>query len=250
MSAAYWQQPMKWNAKAAAAGVRKRVFCASMADVFEHGATLDVWRSRLWALIGATPQLDWLLLTKRPQNILRMSPWHGDWPANVWVGTTVENQAMAKKRLKFLERVPAVVRFVSCEPLLGHVDLMDSLRRGGVNWVIAGGESGPKSRPSNPDWFRALRDQCLGSGVPFHFKQWGDWGIVVASEGQDGTRMARVGKRTAGRTLDGQHWDLLPNATYSAKRTRVACLPESSLSSASSSARGRRSAPRAPSVAG
>lgn len=213
MSDGYWLHPVKWNAKARAAGLRHRVFCASMADVFEHSEVLDEWRNRLWALVEATPSLDWLLLTKRPQNIMRMAPWGRDWPVNIWVGTTIENQEMARKRLKHLARVPSVVRFVSCEPLLGPLNLASELATGAINWVIAGGESGPRSRPSSPDWFRSLRDQCVATSVPFHFKQWGDWAPALGVVPQNEFGVARVGKRLAGRSMDGQTWDGLPRRT-------------------------------------
>lgn len=228
MSESYWKQPIRWNTKALAAGVRYRVFCASMADVFEHSAELDAWRTRLWQLVDATPQLDWLLLTKRPQNVVRMTPWGRDWPLNVWVGTTVENQAMARKRLKHLAKVPSVVRFVSCEPLLGPLDLSRELVSGVINWTIAGGESGPRSRPSAPDWFRSLRDQCVTAGVPFHFKQWGDWAPLDGIVPQHAYGVARVGKRSAGRTMDGKTWNGLPRVqsgtSPEARRVRAALM--------------------------
>lgn len=210
MSDSYWRQPLKWNAKAAAAGLRQRVFCASMADVFEHGEQLDPHRARLWELIAATPYLDWLLLTKRPQNILRMVPWRGAWPPNVWVGTTVENQDMAAKRLKHLVRVPAVVRFVSCEPLLGPLDLYRYLEAGAIHWVIAGGESGHGARASAPDAFRWLRDQCQHHRVPFLFKQWGDWAPGADDSPLLTPPMVRFGKHAAGRELDGTTWTQFP----------------------------------------
>lgn len=171
-SESYWAQPVAWDRKAAKAGVRLKVFCASTADVFEARADLDPMRERLWRLIGETPNLTWLLLTKRPD---RMAAWFRErvggfrWPRNAWAGTTVENQAAADARVPHLLRVPAAVRFLSCEPLLGPVKL-----RSKISWVIAGGESGPRARPSHPAWFRSLRDQCAAAGVPFFFKQWGE----------------------------------------------------------------------------
>src|SRR5262249_16578930 len=115
----HWREPLVWNQEAQEAGRRERVFCASMADVFERRGELNNERLKLWTLIENTPNLDWLLLTKRPQNIHKIVPWGRDWPANVWVGTTVENQAEAEKRLPALLKTPAAVRFLSCEPLLG-----------------------------------------------------------------------------------------------------------------------------------
>ncbi len=128
-SGSNWREPIKWNRQAGEAGIRRRVFCASLADVFDNQVPGE-WRSDLWALIAATPHLDWLLLTKRPQNIAKMLPviefegkdWGTGWP-NVWLGTTVENQEQADIRIPHLLAVPAVRRFLSCEPLLGPVDI-------------------------------------------------------------------------------------------------------------------------------
>ncbi|GHB33766.1 hypothetical protein GCM10007094_23280 [Pseudovibrio japonicus] len=221
-SADNWKKPLSWNRKAEKEGVRYRVFCASLADVFDnHNSIEQGWRDDLWELIDATPNLDWLLLTKRPQNIRGMVPWEWFFPTNVWIGTTVEDQKTADQRIKYLTQIPQAVRFISSEPLLGPVDLsnvewFDGLRfnalegqlhdkKGFVfklNWVIAGGESGPNSRASFPDWFTSLRDQCAFASVPFFFKQWGDW---VPGEFTDrgGWAMNRVGKRKASPLLDG-----------------------------------------------
>ena len=210
-----WAQPLKWNAVAQAAGQRARVFCASMADVFEDRRDLDSERLRLWALIEATPWLDWLLLTKRPEAVGRLAPWSDIWPNNVWLGTTVEDQRRAVERLPILTAIPAAVRFISAEPLLGKLDLAPWL--GGLDWVIAGGESGGKARPTNPAWFKALNKQCQEANVAFHFKQWGDW--APAEPTWDNTHrqkivghhnMMRVGKKRAGRTLRGRTWDQYP----------------------------------------
>lgn len=220
LSETYWRQPGKWDAEAARNGTRARVFCASMADVFEWKRGLSAWRGRLWGLIEETPNLDWLLLTKRPHLVGRLVPWSNEWPANVWLGTTVENQRWADKRLPHLADTGASVRFLSCEPLLGKVDLDHWLESGAVHWVIAGGESGPRARPSDPQWFQGIRKQCVTHGTPFHFKQWGDWapldavpGVVpkaVANGGAYSTAMGRFGKKAAGRLLDGESWDGLP----------------------------------------
>lgn len=123
-SESYWNEPLKWARKAAAAGERRRVFCASVADVFEDRADLDPWRERLWDLIRQTPELDWLLLTKRPERMARWAADH-EWPANAWAGTSVEDQRAAEKRIPYLLKVPAAVRFLSCEPLLGLVEGLD-----------------------------------------------------------------------------------------------------------------------------
>ena len=133
---AHWNEPLRWDREAAQSGERARVFCASMADVFEDRGDLDPWRDRLWALIEATPNLDWLLLTKRPQHIASMAPWDDRWPANVWLGTTVEDQDCADERLPLLAAVPAAVRFISAEPLLGPVDLGITAKRTGPRFIF------------------------------------------------------------------------------------------------------------------
>ena len=189
-SAANWAQPLTWNRRAKAEGRRYRVFCASLADVFDNQVPVS-WRDDLWALIERTPHLDWLLLTKRPQNIAKMLPpgerWGDGWP-HVWLGTTVETQKEAERRIPQLLSVPARLRFLSCEPLLGPVDLtaiprtrtvgfmrpLDG-RFNRIDWVIAGGESGQHARPMHPDWARSLRDQCATAGTAFFFKQWGEY---------------------------------------------------------------------------
>lgn len=218
----HWAEPIKWNLAAAELGERPRVFCASMADVFEDRRDLDDARARLWELIVATPNLDWLLLTKRPESVCKMVPWTNDWPPNIWLGTTVEDQKWAEERLPHLAEIPAAVRFISAEPLLGPLNISHWLSEH-IDWVITGGESGPKARPSSPSWFLDLLNQCMASEVAFHFKQWGDWapgqGLNLAkaraSRADDGTVMLRVGKKAAGRILDGAEWDGLPTARSS-----------------------------------
>ncbi len=179
-TAAYWRQPLKWNKAARIAGVRRRVFCASLADVFDNQAP-EEWRLDLWELISMTPCLDWLLLTKRPQNIAKMLPeaclgpaaFALKWPwTNVWLGTTVENQEEADRRVPHLLATPAAMHFLSCEPLLGriHLPAQDTYWHP-IDWVIVGGESGPHARPMHPDWALAIRDQCAAAGVSFFMKQ-------------------------------------------------------------------------------
>ncbi len=192
MSAAYWRAPVKWDRDAARDGVRRRVFCASMADVFEILPDRNVagWkvqgeaRSRLWDLIAATPNLDWLLLTKRPENIDRLAPWDGSgsriesivtrppWPTNVWLGVTAEDRRRAAERLPILLDIPARVRFVSHEPGLEAVDFRPWLS-GGVHWVITGGESGPGARPYSIDWARHVVNTCRMFGAAPFVKQLG-----------------------------------------------------------------------------
>jgi len=191
LSPAYWQQPLRWNSEARAQGHPRLVFCSSMADAFEDHPIVDQERAKLWPLIKQTPWLVWLLLTKRPQNILRMAPYGREWPGNIWVGTSVENQRRADERIPALLRVPAWVRFLSCEPLLGPLDLTSYLPH--LQWAIVGGESGNGARPMDPPWVRDLRDQCYGAKVPFFFKQWG--GLRHSS---------------GGRLLDGLTYDEMP----------------------------------------
>lgn len=213
----HWAEPLKWNAVAEADGQRARVFCASMADVGEDRRDLDPHRERLWELIEATPYLDWLVLTKRPEVLIDLVPWQGNWPANVWAGTTVESQEYAEERLPALAKIPAQVRFISAEPLLGPVDIKPWAES--LHWVITGGESGPHARPSSPSWFKQLLNDCMAHDIPFHFKQWGDWapgqGVALAKAraavAVDGTTMVRVGKKAAGRHFEGALWDGLPS---------------------------------------
>lgn len=177
-----WDEVLKWHERAAKAGERRRVFCASMADVFEDHPVAAQYRPLLWDLINVTPFLDWLLLTKRPQNMVAMAPepWRDGWPRNVWAGTTVEDQKRANERIPHLAQVPAVVRFLSCEPLLEPVDLMKSRDEEGepilpaaIHWVIVGGESGPGARPFDPEWARDIIGQCRAGGAAMFVKQMG-----------------------------------------------------------------------------
>jgi protein gp37 len=188
-----WGNPVKWNRQAGESGERPRVFCASLADVFDNHRSIDpAWRRELWLLIRSTPNLDWLLLTKRPQNIVKMLP--DDWRdgyANVWLGATVENQAAAD-RIGALTKVPARIRFLSMEPLVGPVDLSEHIDR--LDWVITGGENGAHYRPANPDWFRSLRNQCAAAGVAFLFKQW---------EGRNQSEIKAKGRELDGVVHDG-----------------------------------------------
>ena len=275
-----WQKPWAWQQQAKSAGVRRRVFCASLADVFEawlgpivncHGrelrrceycqrlgfsdtclhrrderstvmATMQDLRGRLWNIVQRTNSLDWLLLTKRPENVLHMIPvdWLAAWPANVGIGVSVEDQAAANARIPELLKIPSGMRFLSCEPLLGPLDLRlapNALVE--FDWVIAGGESGPRARPVHPDWLRGLRNQCQAAGLPFFFKQWGEWaprshgfhdggdkpwgthdGKVFMpqttpwnghdDDGSGEAVMIRAGKQAAGCLLDGREWKELP----------------------------------------
>lgn len=171
----HWNEPRRWDRKAAKEGVRRRVFCGSMCDVFEDRFDLLEHRARLWALIRHTPNLDWLLLTKRPENFAEMLPWLEHEPpwSNVWLGVTTGCQRSVDVRIPLLLSARAVVRFVSCEPILEELRLETSLQGDPhVDWVICGDESGRKRRAAELDWARGLRDQCLAAEVPFFFKQW------------------------------------------------------------------------------
>lgn len=196
---ANWRKPLAWNKIESER--RQRVFCASLADVFDNEVPL-AWRNDLFRLIDATPNLDWLLLTKRignVQSMLEASYLQDVLPSNVWLGITVVTQEEANRDIpKLLQLpIPPAVRFLSCEPLLESVNIEviapPSKQLGDVrlyshplsgpdklNWVICGGESGPKARPMNISWALDIRNQCLGAGVPFFMKQgsqanWPDW---------------------------------------------------------------------------
>jgi len=186
----HWAEPVKWNSEALELGERRRVFCASMADVFEEGDDrhLELNRLRLWTLIEETPNLDWLVLTKRPENVemFLRAIWNKNYPPNFWIGTSVENQEMADKRLPALAQIPAQVRFISAEPLISPVNLglegtaPQSWGYGYVmvgeliHWVIVGGESGVGYRPFEKSWARDIKRECEASGVTkFFMKQLG-----------------------------------------------------------------------------
>jgi len=202
---------------------RRRVFCASLADVFDNEVPPS-WRADLFSLILNTQNLDWLLLTKRIGNVSRMledagsvEPMllGGGMPGNVWLGATVVTQEEADRDIPKLLNTPARIRFLSIEPILGPVDLRAIQHLKMIDWIITGGESGPNARPMHPAWVRSLRDQCAAAGVPFHFKQWGEWApnclcqtkkahkeISRPAPGSPGV-MFRCGKKSAGRLLDG-----------------------------------------------
>lgn len=280
-------QPLRWRRP-------RRIFVNSMSDLF-HDQVPDEYIAQVWAVMALAPQHTFQVLTKRHGRMRSLlssarfddlftdalysfeSP-TGDEPAepvgsapgplpNVWLGVSVEDQKRADLRVPALLDTPAAVRFLSCEPLLGPVDLtgfgtqqsywltgrpgwgapepgplaMQPLEIGPrIDWVIVGGESGPHARPMHPTWARLLRNQCVDAGVPFHFKQWGEWGPIIPASGQpraligfdDGltqhlepdehiryfhrapgsVEMFRVGKKAAGRELEGRTWDQFPEA--------------------------------------
>jgi protein gp37 len=182
-----WGKPAKWNAQAADLGVKARVFCASMCDLFEDYQgpvvdqqgkelewTVDRLRRRVFEMIEKTPWLEWQLLTKRPENVTRMVPseWLDQWPTNALTGTSPCNQETADKCIKDLAQVPGR-RFLSCEPLVGPIDISLPLHIGWIDWVIVGGESGNNSRPCDIDWIRRVVTDCKAEGVPVFVKQLG-----------------------------------------------------------------------------
>lgn len=299
-SESYWKQPLLWDKKAEAAGERHRVFSASIADVGERPETCPAdyyhiirqGRRRLFDLIAWTPNLDWLLLTKRPETWMECvgevlwtvenidtdedtteaepaTRLAFDWiqgkpPANVWMGTSVENQLVADTRIPALLQIPAALRFLSCEPLLSEVNLFQHLCDGcsdcdrpmprhiggcfnsegdddcdgrrvvrpKVDWVIAGGESGPHARPCSTWWAEYLQFQCSSASVPFFWKQWGEWfprdqweynpDLVLPNDDEawipregktvliKGNPYHKVGKDKAGRRLFGREYNEIP----------------------------------------
>lgn len=305
-SASTWNLPLRWNAQHnsffSQHGHRQRVFCASLADWLDNAINVE-WLVDLLGLIRITPDLDWLLLSKRIGNwrgrleaaaewlrerlttaseaTVALLRWIERWldgiaPANVWLGATIVNQTEADRDIPKLLSIPARARFLSMEPLLELVDLRRVIAphcerhpgkleldgkcavcegrgiwgipgeeplteaekapiRRGLEWVIVGGESGPGARPMHPMWVRSLRDQCQHAGVPFLFKQWGEWiaeGVEmpqplvklpslsqrrwVADDADDdrytptAAAVYPVGKKAAGRLLDGRTWDEVP----------------------------------------
>jgi len=177
-SPANWRQPLAWERDHEAFerehGRHRRVFCASLADVFDNEAP-PAWRAELFALIGQTPHLDWLVLTKRIGNVARMLEQPGmprdGLPANVWLGATVVNQEEFDRDVPKLLAVPAAVRFLSVEPILGEI--FGGRMLGALDWVIVGGESGANARQPQTQWLRSMMVQCTWFAVPFFFKQWG-----------------------------------------------------------------------------
>ncbi|KKX53812.1 phage Gp37/Gp68 family protein, partial [Brevibacillus borstelensis] len=268
------EQPLKWRKP-------RRIFVNSMADLFHDDVPFD-FIDQVFAVMALCQQHTFQILTKRPKRMLEyfavnetrwdkladiapyMEQWGWispedaaniappgstlpKWPRwplpNVWLGTSVENQKEADERIPLLLETPAAVRFLSCEPLLGPVDLEftaqyehpDNEGYGvtaikGLDWVIVGGESGPNARPMHPDWAEHLRDQCEEYGVPFFFKQWGEWAPVhelrCNEPGIKGkpwynfdpdTALCRIGKERAGRVLDGQEWNEFPGGERDAR---------------------------------
>lgn len=169
---AAWVNVTRWNKAAKAAGVRRKVFVASLADVFEDHPMLPKWRADFLALLERCTSLDVQLLTKRPENVVRMVPsaWLDSWPAHIWVGATAEDRKRMIERTEALRAIPALVRFLSCEPLLENLGSMDLT---GIDWAIIGGESGTGARPFNLDWARSIIEECRKSDAAIFVKQLG-----------------------------------------------------------------------------
>jgi protein gp37 len=187
-SAANWKGPVRWNKAAQGKKVKPKVFCASMADVFDNKAPVGA-RDDLWALIKATPNLQWILLTKRVGNVPKMLP--ADWGtgySNVWLGITVVDQQEADKDTPELNKIPAAKHWLSIEPQLDLIKLPEP-----VEWVVSGCESGPGRRDYDLDWARGLRDECTTTNIPFFLKQ-----IYIGK------------KKTETPMLDGQRWTQWP----------------------------------------
>lgn len=187
-----WNKVLLWDKKAQKVGTHPKVFCSSLADVFDAEVPNE-WRTDLWELIGKTKNLVWLLLTKRPENVINMVDWTwiADWPKSVWIGTSVEDDHNAMERIPHLWRIPTPNRFLSMEPLLEYVDMNEwlgcpaCLQNGrpyehlhhptpGINWVIVGGESGPNARVMDQNWAYKIQEVCSINKVPYFFKQTGE----------------------------------------------------------------------------
>jgi len=171
------------------------VFVNSMSDLF-HAQVPLAFVQQVFDVMASTPQHTYQLLTKRARRLRRLAS-DLDWPPNVWVGVSVEDAA-ALARVDDLRAVPAAVRFLSCEPLIGPLESLDIT---GIDWVIVGGESGPRTRPMDPRWVLDLRDRCVEARVPYFFKQWGGHT-----------------PKTGGRLLDGRTWDEMPDRTHASSR--------------------------------
>ena len=188
----YWRQPIKWNRAAMDADEQRRVFCASLADIWEDRDELIGPRNRLFETMAQTDYLDWLLLTKRPENILRLWPKaflpadHEAWDGRIWLGTSVEDQERADERIPELLATPAAVRFLSVEPLLGPVDFarVSGAPGRGIDWVIVGGESGPDARPCDIQWISSIVLQCKAAGTSVFVKQLGSNPVSCSFPGE------------------------------------------------------------------
>lgn len=233
------KEPLGWRKP-------RRVFVCSMGDLFHPDVPFE-FIAAVFRVMTKCTQHTFMILTKRPNQVKAFyllssgsAPWAQKVCENIWVGVTAENQQAADERIPILLQIPAAVRFVSVEPMLGPVNLEQPTPNAksvnGVyppwmiqqlDWIIVGGESGPNARPMHPDWVRSLRDQCQAAGVPFFFKSWGEWKpvyttgpefelsrlkndeIVMSGTGH-GVVMKKVGKKKSGHLLDGREWNEVP----------------------------------------
>ena len=257
-------QPLRWKKP-------RRIFVVSMGDLFHEDVEWN-WQYKIFEIMLINQDHTYLILTKRPEQMKKvlLDIWFHlgrnypeskpDFPLkNIWLGVTCENQEQADKRIPILLQIPAAVKFVSIEPMLGPIDIVPyigylthececgfhrdemhifpmgsnwlcpecgkmTINREAISWVIVGGESGPGARPMHPDGARSIRDQCQAAGVPFFFKQWGEWCSVIDSgthhspfvlknkkhDFEDGETVFQFGKKKAGRILDGRTWDEYP----------------------------------------
>jgi protein gp37 len=196
---------LKWWRKA------KRIFVCSMGDLFHKNVNLS-WLDNIFHIIKLCPQHTFIILTKRPENIELMLYDSnilegGDYLPNVHLGVSVENQHWATERISTLFDIPAAKRIINIEPMLESIDLSKIFRWNDINGVMLGGESGPGARVIHADWVRLVKDQCVEAGIPFFFKQWGEWTPIVTLNIET---MVKVGKKQAGRLLDGREWSELP----------------------------------------
>lgn len=202
-----------------------RIGVQFMGDLFHENVLFSTIARIFRAMIEANNHI-YLLLTKRLDRALDFDDWSENqlhnciispWQDHIWLGVSIENQARAGERIPVLLQTPASKRFVSVEPMLSQINISEYLVdqdegfRPGLDWVICGGETGPKARPMHPDWVRSIRDQCQAAGVPFFFKGWGEW-VTYKNWNNIGPnpRVVRVGKKVAGRLLDGREWNEMP----------------------------------------
>lgn len=231
------EDPLRWKRP-------RRIFVNSMSDLF-HESIPTEWVLRIFEVMACAKHHQFQVLTKRPERMKYLlhypddGKFHGDSAEhhrllmtqplpNVWLGVSVEDQKTADERIPVLLQTPAAVRWLSVEPLLGPIDLQapwsamnPEYPELGIHWIVVGGESGNAARPMHPEWVRSLRDQCVAASVPFFFKQWGEWEhgyshadrlFVSRTPGilSDPVYMQRVGKKAAGRILDGREWNEYP----------------------------------------
>lgn len=208
-------QPLKWKKP-------RRIFVNSMSDLFHEDVPFD-FIDRVFVVMSLAEHHTFQILTKRPSRMKEYLSKNrlkhiglNEWPLlNIWLGVSVENQKAADERIPLLLQTPSAVRFLSCEPLLGPVNLSMRTDRfemvPGIDLVIVGGESGYNARPMHPDWAMSIRDQCQAAGVAFFFKQWGEWAPVLNPEPHAAAKaFNKVGKKKAGRLLDGREWNEMP----------------------------------------